>query len=154
MGAAAGPKIMTKQIIEAGTSQTTPAAAPAAELSDKATPTTSKIMVLAVHQDETGKIVLTPIDIGHETNDQSDLSLEETSHGSNLLNEYRKNEEQMKEGLVALFHIFNRRLHREKFRTFENFCFAIFGTHRISDAVALKAKARVKQLQAELEATI
>ena len=57
----------------------------------------------------------------------------------------------MKKALASLFQMFDQRLYREKFRNFENFCFAIFGTHRIEEAVAAKARSRVKTLKAALE---
>jgi hypothetical protein len=137
---------MSKPINEAGTSQTAPGATDIAER--------SKIMVLAVHYDTAGKLVITPIDVEHEQDDQRDLTPSEVETGANMLVTCRENEEVMKNTLAALYTLFYQRLYREKFRSFENFCFAVFGTHRIEDTIATKAKARVNELQTALEGRI
>jgi hypothetical protein len=108
-------------------------------------------MVLAIHQDTSSKLLFTPIDLEHEDDDQRDLSPTELETGANMLVAYREHEGAMKTALQALYTLFNQRLYREKFRNFENFCFALFGTHRIDDVIAAKAKARVNQLKAALE---
>ncbi len=114
-------------------------------------PASSKVMLLAVHHDADGKIVITPIDVEHEVDDQSDLTASEHAKQKGAVAAYRAGESAVQNGLDALFTIFDQRLYREQFRNFENFCFSIFGTHRIAEAVVTKAKAKVKKLHAELE---
>jgi hypothetical protein len=138
---------MTKEIITAGISETAPVSAPA-------TAEKSTVMVLAVHRDAAGEIVLTPIDVAHDTDDLRGMSSEEMARRKDLDKTYVEHEGAMKKALGALFEIFDGRLYRTQFRTFENFCFAFYGTHRITEVTALKAKAKAKKLQAELEATV
>ena len=144
---------MNKEIIEAGTSPTAPSTATATAATVKAsvTPVKTKVMVLAVHQDADGKLLLTPIDVEHVSDDQRDLSPAEMTTGANALVAYRKNEDAMKLAFEALYTLFSQRLYREKFRTFENFCFALFGTHRIDDTIAARAKARINRYKAALQ---
>lgn len=141
---------MTGTMIEAGIPTTAPSA-----VADNAAKTqkkvSTKVMVLAVHHDPAGETVITPIDIEHETDDQRELSELEYTTGANALASLWEHEADMKKALASLFQIFDQRLYREKFRNFENFCFAIFGTHRIEDAVAAKAKSHVNKLKAVLE---
>jgi len=117
-------------------------------------PMKSKVMVLAVFQDASGEIKICPIDVEHEDDDQRDLTVLEMVTKKNLSDAYAANECAMKKALGSLFTIFDQRLYRENFRTFENFCFAIFDTHRISEIKTTKARARVKKLEAELEGQI
>lgn len=143
-----------KSIIEipAGNPATTaPFTATASTAATRNKPAETKVMVLAVHQDTTGKLVLTPIDVEHEQDDQSELSSSETETGANMLVAYRENEAAMNKALEAIYTLFDQRLYRERFRTFENFCFALLGTHRIEDATAAKAKARVERLKIALK---
>ena len=92
---------MNKEIIEAGTSPTAPstATATAATLTK---PASTKVMVLAVHHDTAGKLVITPIDVEHEQDDQRDLSSSESETGANMLVAYREGEDAMKRALAAL----------------------------------------------------
>jgi len=110
-----------------------------------------KMMVLAVHVDAAGEIVITPIDVEHEDDDQRDLSATELADKKNLDETYTASEGAMKMALKALYRMFDQRLYREKFRNFENICFALYGTHRIDEMTATKTKARIKKLRAELE---
>lgn len=112
-----------------------------------ATTVKSKVMVLAVHRNENGEILITPMDVEHEQDDQSSLSSDEILTLKNQGKIYSNNEEAMKKGLEALYEVFEKRLYRESFRNFENFCFAIFDTHRISPEVVRKAKERVEMLR-------
>jgi hypothetical protein len=111
----------------------------------------SKVMVLAVHRDQAGEAVLTPIDIEHESDDQTDLCALEKLAKELLTKTYTANEGAMKDALGALHKIFDQRLYREQFRTFENFCFAMYGTHRINDVLMKKIRKKGKELQADLE---
>lgn len=111
-------------------------------------------MLLAVHQDAAGEIIITPIDVEHETDDQHDLSDTEIVKRKELRETQIANDGAMKKALGALYEMFDQRLYREQFRTFENFCFALFGMHRIAEPTVTKAKARVKKLKAELEEAI
>ena len=108
--------------------------------------TTAKVMVLGIHRDEKGKILITPLDATHDGDDRRDLSETEVARKKQLRGTYEKNEEAMKRGLEALYEIFEGRLCRDGFRNFENFCFAIFGTHRIPTEAEKRAKARIKEL--------
>ena len=56
----------------------------------------------------------------------------------------------MLKALGALYEIFSHRLYRNQFRTFENFCFAMYGTHRINDELMKKVKARTNALKSEI----
>jgi hypothetical protein len=143
-----------KAIIEipAGNPATTaPFTATTSTAAARTKPTETKVMVLAVHPDAEGKLVITPIDIEHEQDDQSELSSGETETGANMLVAYRANGAAMNKALEAPHILFDQRLYRERFRTFENFCFALLGTHRIQDATAAKAKARVERLKTALQ---
>ena len=96
-------------------------------------------------------MVLTPIDVEHEDDDQRDLSPSEFATGEKMLTAYRENEAAMTKGLAALHTLFQQRLYRERFKNFENFCFALLGTHRIDDTIAAKAKAHVNKFKAALQ---
>lgn len=110
----------------------------------------SKVMVLGVHRNENGEILITPMDVEHDFDDQSSLSHDEILTFKNVGKSYSSNEEAMKKGLESLYEVFEKCLYRESFRNFENFCFAIFDTHRISPEVVRKAKERVEVLKEEL----
>jgi len=144
---------MTNEIIVAGNTRTAPTNEPdtSKEMNVTDGPIKPKVMVLAVHVDAAGGIVITPIDVEHEDDDQRDLSATELVDKKNLDETYTANDGPMKKALGALYRMFDQRLYRESFRTFENFCFALYGMHRIDEMTAIKAKARIKKLRAELE---
>ncbi len=146
---------MTTEINLAGITATAPTTATEiAETNVNAGPAKPKVMVLAVFKDEAGALVITPIDVEHETDDQRDLTDLEATMRKELRETCIANDAPMKKALAALYGIFTQRLYRAQFRSFENYCFALFGMHRIPAEIVTKAKARVKKLKAELEATI
>ena len=124
--------------------ETAPASAPA-EAQD------SKIMVLAIHRGQDDQIVITPIDVEHETDDLTEMSPSEFKARKLLDGVFFSKQDEMKEGLAALHGIFEHRLYRNQFRTFENFCFAMYGTHRINDVLMKKARKKVAELATELK---
>ena len=145
---------MTERIDRAGITKTaSPTAAVKAERILEISPGRIEpvVMVLAVHMNAGGKIAITPIDVEHERDDQRELSEMEMLERTDLRDMYNKNAGAMKEALTALYDLFNQRLYRTQFRTFENFCFALFGMHRIPKETERKARARVEKLKASLE---
>jgi len=154
-GEAAGhdPKeIMTTETNTAGTTETAPlTAAVNAKTIVKSGQSGTKVMVLAVHKDAAGELIITPIDVEHEDDDQSDLNELETAKRKELLNVCIGNDGAMKKGLGALHGIFAQRLYRAQFRSFEKYCFALYGMNRIPAETVTKAKARVKKLKTTIE---
>ena len=145
---------MTQEMMEAGIPTTAPLTGPEdadCELTLTEKPVSSKIMVLAVHRNTAGKIIVTPIDVEHEDDDQSELSVSEQAVRVKMLAEYRANDVAMEKALEALFTMFDKRTYRSAFRTFENFCFALLGAYRIPEVTVRKAKARIKKLKTALE---
>jgi len=139
---------MTTKINTAGIAETAPlTAAVNAETIVKAGPDQPKVMVLAVHTDAAGEIIITPIDVGHETDDQRDLTELETAQRKELRDVCIANDGALKKALSALYGIFAQRLYRAQFRSFEKYCFALFGMNRIPADVVTKAKARVNKLK-------
>jgi hypothetical protein len=112
---------------------------------------TPKVMVLAVHKDAAGELQITPIDVEHEDDDQSDLTELETAKRKEFRDVCIANDGAMKKALGAMHGIFSQRLYRAQFRSFENYCFALFGMHRIPAETVTKAKARVKKLKATMQ---
>jgi len=110
----------------------------------------SKVMVLGIHRNHDGEILITPMDAAHDDDNRSDLSGAELAKKKQSRGTYEMNEEVMKEGLRALYEIFEQRLYRNDFRNFENFCFAIFGTNRIPTEAEKRARGKVKKMQEEL----
>src|ERR1039458_3208094 len=121
---------MTEEIIVAGNTLTAPTNDNEPDTSKEMNvtdgPIKPKIMVLAVHLDAAGEIVITPIDVEHDDDDQRDLSVLEKATKKNLHDDYAANDGPMKKALGALYRMFDQRLYRESFRTFENFCFALY----------------------------
>jgi len=111
-------------------------------------------MVLAIHQNQDNQIIITPIDIEHETDDLTLMAEPELKARKLLDGEFLTKQKSMTEALAALFEIFNHRLYRNQFRTFENFCFAMFGTNRINDVMMKKAGKKVAELAADLKEEI
>ena len=110
-----------------------------------------KIMVLAVHRGQDDQIVITPIDVEHKTDDRAAMSNAELKAKRILDGVFLAKRGVMTEALAVLYEIFNHRLYRNQFRTFENFCFAMYGTHRINDELMKKAKKKVAELAADVK---
>ena len=132
---------MTQEIIKAGTPTATSAPVEARD---------SKIMILAIHRGQDDQIVITPIDVEHTNDDLTELSDSEFKARKLLDSVFKASHGPMMESLAALYEIFDHRLYRNQFRTFENFCFAIYGTSRINDVLMKRVKQRSKALEAEV----
>jgi hypothetical protein len=136
--------IMIKETTVSGMTETAPASAPV-EGQDP------KIMVLAIHRGEENQIFITPIDVEHDTDDLSDLSEVEKKAKNSMNRVYEAKRAAMTEALSALYGIYEHRLYRNQFRSFENFCFAMYGTYRINDVMLRKAKQKATALEADLK---
>lgn len=144
MVAGLGKTILSKQINEAGTSPTAPASAPA----DAQDP---KLMVIAVHRGPDGNIVITPIDVEHDTDDLTPMTENELKARKLLDGVFESKKAELNEALTALYTMFEHRLYRGSFRSFENYCFAIYGTNRINDVLMKKARKRADALEADVK---
>lgn len=133
---------MNQEIIEAG-NPTAPASAPAEAQA-------SKIMVLAIHRGHDDQILITPIDVEHTTDDLTDMSQSDLKARKILDGVFTSKQGEMVEALTALYEIYDHRLYRNQFRTFENFCFAIYGTNRINDVLMKRVRQRAKALEANV----
>ena len=71
-------------------------------LNEKDGPVMPKIMVLAVHVDAAGEIVITPLDVAHDDDDQRDLCATELEVKKNLDETYTASEGAMKMALSAI----------------------------------------------------
>ena len=109
-----------------------------------------KIMVLAICRGQDGQIVITPIDEEHDTADLTPMTEDQLAERKLLDQTFCSAQGGMMKALGALYDIFSRRLYRNQFRIFENFCFAMYSTHRINDVLMKKARERVKKLQLDV----
>ena len=101
-------------------------------------PSDEKLMVLAVGFVD-GEVVITPLDVEHEQDDQTPLSTAEQSERTKAKVEFAAYQPDMRKALEALYKMFSGRLYRESFRSFENFCFALHGMKRLGDEAVSKA---------------
>ena len=108
------------------------------------------LMVVAICRGRDGQMVITPIDVEHDTDDLTPMTDDQMAARKLSDQAYRSGQGDMMKALGALYEIFSRRLYRNQFRTFENFCFAMYGTHRINDALMKKANARAKALKSDI----
>ena len=106
--------------------------------------TDEKLMVLAIGLEDDA-VVITPLDIEHENDDQSSLSQNEQKERTQMKVEFAAYQPDMQRGLRALHKMFSGRLYRESFRTFENFCFALHGMKRLNDVALSKAREKTVQ---------
>jgi hypothetical protein len=105
------------------------------------TVTNDKVMLLAVGP-VNAKFTITPFDLEFETDDQSPLSKAELTLFKRSQAKFEQNRHGLEQGLQALHPIFAERLYREKFATFEKYCFALLGMTLPEDQMnKLKAKA-------------
>lgn len=103
--------------------------------------TSDKVMLLAVGL-VNGKFAITPLDLEFETDDQSPLSKAEHTLFKRSQARFEQHRHGLEQGLQALHPIFAGRLYREKFATFEKYCFALLGMTLPQDRLnKLKAKA-------------
>jgi hypothetical protein len=113
-----------------------PALEPVAETRDQ------KLMVVAICRGRDGQMVITPIDVEHETDDLTPMTDEQLAARKRSDQPYNLTQEAMTKALGGLHEVFSRRLYRDQFRTFENYCFALYGTHRINDVFMKKVLLR------------
>lgn len=111
----------------------------------------STIMVLALHRGEDGQIIITPVDVAHDDDDLSLMSDDELKARRILDQTFLANKKAMTEALAVLYEIYDHRLYRNQFRSFENFCFAIYGTHRVNDVLMKKVRKRISELEADIK---
>ena len=129
---------------ESGTTLTAPVSAPV-------NAQTPKIMVLAIHRNQDGVTVITPIDVQHDADDLTELTERESKAKRILDGEFVAKQQPMTEALAALYEIFAHRLYRGSHRNFENFCFSMYGTHRINDVLMKKISKKVEALKTDIE---
>ena len=134
---------MTDNTSESSVTENAPSAPVEAQL--------PKIMTLAVYRDQDGKLIVTPIDVNHDCDDLRELTEPEWKAKRILDGEFVANQPAMNNALAALYELYNHRLYRSQFRTFENFCFAMYGTNRINDVLMNRIRQRVKALKADLK---
>jgi len=95
-------------------------------------------------------MVITPIDVAHDADDLTPMTAEQMAARKLADQAFRLAQGDMMKALGALYEIFSHRLYRNQFRTFENFCFALYGTHRINDVLMKKINARAKALKSDV----
>ncbi len=106
-----------------------------------------KVLLLAVSISN-DKVVITPLDLEFEVDDQTSLSAAEHLLFKKLHAEFVQHQESVEKGLKALHAIFAARMPREKFASFENYCFALHGMALTEDKLTkLRAKASRLRLQ-------
>jgi len=135
-------KIMTKLNNASGMTETAPNTQ--TKVQDQ------KIMVLAICRGQDGQLVITPIDVEHDTDDLTPMTENQLAERKLLDQTFCSAQGAMMKALGALYDIFSRRLYRNQFRIFENFCFAMYDTHRINDVLMKNARARVKKLKLDV----
>jgi len=109
-----------------------------------------KLMIVAICPDQDGQMLITPIDVEHEIDDLTPMTDDQLAERKLSDETFCSAQGGMMKALGALYGIFSRRLYRNQFRTFENFCFAMYGTHRINDVLMKKVKARAKALRSDV----
>ena len=108
--------------------------------------TDEKVLLLAVTT-RNGKIVITPLDLEFEGDDQTPLTGEEQRLFKKCHAEFTEHQQGVEEGLKALHTMFAGQLPREKFSSFENYCFALHDMGISEEKLAqLKVKANRLQL--------
>ena len=95
-------------------------------------------------------MLITPIDVTHDADDLTPMTAEQMAARKLADQAFRSAQGDMMKALGALYEIFLHRLYRNQFRTFENFCFALYGTHRINDVLMKKINARAKALKSDV----
>jgi hypothetical protein len=103
-----------------------------------------KLMVLAIGLED-DEVVITPLDVEHDDDDQSPLSPAEAKERTQMKVEFAAYRPDMQRGLCALHKMFSGRLYRGSFRTFENFCFALHGMKRLNDTALSMARMKTAQ---------
>jgi hypothetical protein len=103
--------------------------------------TDAKVLLLAVST-RNGKLVISPLDLESEGDNQTPLSESEQQLFKENHAAFTKYQEGFEKGLNALHTIFAGRLPREKFASFENYCFALHDMSISEDKLTqLKVKA-------------
>ncbi len=110
-------------------------------LANHPAPANDKVLLLAVGM-PAGKIVITPLDLEFETDDQSPLSKAEQTLSKKSQARFDQHRHAFEQALQALHIIFAGRLCRERFSGFDKYCFAIHGLSLSQKKLdELKAKA-------------
>ena len=86
--------------------------------------TEEKVLLLAVTT-RNDKLIITPLDLESEGDDQTPLSETEQRLFKKAHADFTQHQGDVEKGLQALHSIFAGRLYREKFSHFEAFCFAL-----------------------------
>ena len=103
--------------------------------------TNDKVLVLAIGLLD-GHFLITPLHLEFETDDQSPLSKAEQTLFKRSQARFEQHRHGLEQALQALYPIFAERLYREKFASFEKYCFALQGMALPEDKLnKLKAKA-------------
>jgi len=109
-----------------------------------------KLMVVAICRGRDGQMVITPIDVEHDTDDLTPMTDDQMAARKLSEQTYRSVQGDMMKALDALYEMFSRRLYRNQFRNFENFCFVMYGTHRINEVLMKKVNARANALKSDI----
>ena len=123
-------------------SNTGPADKPVIKPSANQTASTKEKVLLLAVSTQNGKVVIAPLDLESEGDDQTPLSAEELRLFKDNHAAFTQYQEDVEKGLKALHSIFAGRLPREKFASFENYCFALHNLSLPEDKLTeLKLKA-------------
>jgi hypothetical protein len=107
--------------------------------------TDEKVLLLAVTT-RNGITVITPLDLESEGDDQTPLSQDEQRLFRENHAAFTQYQEGCEKGLKALHTIFAGRLPREKFASFENYCFALHNMG-ISEEKLTQLKVKANRLR-------
>lgn len=111
-----------------------------------------KIMVLAIFRGKDGQLVIAPFDEEHDTDDLTPMTEDQLAERKLFDQTFCSVQGGMMKALGALYDIFSRRLYRNQFRFFENFCFAMYDTHRLNEVLKKKVRERVNELKVDVAA--
>ncbi len=108
---------------------------------NQAARTQEKVLLLTV-SNRNGNVVITPFDLENEVDDQTPLSEAERQLFAKSHAEFTQHQGAVENGLKALHTMFAGQLPREKFASFENYCFALHDMGISEEKLAqLKVKA-------------
>jgi hypothetical protein len=107
--------------------------------------TDEKVLLLAITT-RNGTLIITPLDLESEGDDQTPLSEEDRRLFKEHHAAFTQYQEAVEKGLKALHATFARRLPREKFANFENYCFALHNMG-ISEEKLTQLKVKANRLR-------
>jgi hypothetical protein len=110
--------------------------------------TNDKLLVLAVGL-LNGRFAITPLDLEFEKDDQRPLTKAEQTLFKRSQAKFEQHRHGLEQCLQGLYPIFAGGLYREKFATFEKYCFALQGMALPEDQLN-KLKAKANQLTNKL----